>query len=133
MLRRELVDQAFEHANKIAAALENPRAGILFEVAERLRDLAHPKSTAQDEVRPLDYFQLRGGIYRDDAWARTPLQPTVIASTVDQIGPMIPNMLRAQRMARLLLRPPYRALRSLYRLLLRISTRSVAGKQQPTR
>ena len=55
------------------------------------------------------------------------------ASTVDQIGPMIPNMLRAQRMAHLLLRPPYRALRSLYRLFLRVSSRSVTGKQQPTR
>ena len=55
------------------------------------------------------------------------------ASTVDQIGPMIPNMLQAQRMARLLLRPPYRALRFLYRLLFRVSGRNVVSRQQPTR
>ena len=29
---------------------------------------------------------LRGGVYRSEAWARNPLQPTIVASTVDQIG-----------------------------------------------
>lgn len=37
-------------------------------------------------VRPLDVYALRGGMYRETAWARSPLQPTVIASTVDQVG-----------------------------------------------
>jgi CRISPR-associated endonuclease/helicase Cas3 len=77
--RRVIVDQAFEHACKIGKRLEESDAPILREVAQRLRGLG-----CSD--RPLDCFQLRGGIYRDDAWARTPLQPTVIASTVDQIG-----------------------------------------------
>jgi hypothetical protein len=54
------------------------------------------------------------------------------ASSVDQISP-IPNMLRAQRIAHMLLRPPYRALRSLYRLSLRVSNRSVADTRKPTR
>ncbi len=34
-------------------------------------------------------FQLRGGMYRSDAWARSPLQSAIIASTVDQIGSRI--------------------------------------------
>jgi CRISPR-associated endonuclease/helicase Cas3 len=77
--RRVIVDQAYLHARKIAAKLEQPDSPILQEVAERLRWLGRSD-------RPLDCFQLRGGIYRDDSWARTPLQPTVIASTVDQVG-----------------------------------------------
>jgi CRISPR-associated endonuclease/helicase Cas3 len=35
---------------------------------------------------PLDVYALRGGMYRETAWTRSPLQPTVIASTVDQVG-----------------------------------------------
>ncbi len=38
------------------------------------------------EIRPLDVYALRGGMYRETAWTRSPLQPTVIASTVDQVG-----------------------------------------------
>jgi len=38
------------------------------------------------EISPLDVYALRGGIYRETAWTRSPLQPTVIASTVDQVG-----------------------------------------------
>ena len=55
------------------------------------------------------------------------------ATTVDQIAPMIPNILQAQFMARLFLGPPYRVLRFLYRVVLRVSSRSVATRQQPTR
>jgi CRISPR-associated endonuclease/helicase Cas3 len=77
--RRVIVDQTFEHARMIASRLEAADGPLLQEVAGRLRKLARSD-------RPLDCFQLRGGIYRDDAWARTPLQPTVIASTVDQVG-----------------------------------------------
>jgi len=38
------------------------------------------------EVSPLDVYALRGGMYRETAWTRSPLQPLVIASTVDQVG-----------------------------------------------
>ncbi len=38
------------------------------------------------DTRPLDVYALRGGMYRETAWTRSPLQPTIIASTVDQVG-----------------------------------------------
>jgi len=80
--RRVIVDEAFERAAKIATALRDAHEGILAETATVLRKLAG--AGAGDD--PLAVFQLRGGQYRDDAWARTPTQPTVVCSTVDQIG-----------------------------------------------
>jgi CRISPR-associated endonuclease/helicase Cas3 len=77
--RRVIVDEAFRRAERLAEKLLTAQDGILHAVGDRLRKLGRSD-------RPLDCFQLRGGIYRDDAWARTPLQPTVLASTVDQIG-----------------------------------------------
>jgi len=77
--RRVIVDEAFERARKISEALRDAKSGILFDVAERLRLLAGSKV-------PLMCFQLRGGMYRSDAWARSPIQPAIIATTVDQIG-----------------------------------------------
>lgn len=38
------------------------------------------------DISPLDVYALRGGMYRESAWVRSPLQPTVITSTVDQVG-----------------------------------------------
>jgi CRISPR-associated endonuclease/helicase Cas3 len=38
------------------------------------------------QVSPLAVYALRGGMYRETAWARSPIQPTIIASTVDQVG-----------------------------------------------
>lgn len=77
--RRIVVDQAFEHAKKLAKALTDAKTGVLKTVADSLRELA-------GEDRPLDVSALRGGMYRESAWTRSPLQPTVIASTVDQVG-----------------------------------------------
>lgn len=79
--RRVIVDEAHKRAEKIARRLREAKDGILKEVADALRELAGPDSTV-----PLQCFQLRGGMYRDDDWARTPTQPTLITSTVDQIG-----------------------------------------------
>jgi len=42
-------------------------------------------------------------------------QLRLTATTVDQIGPMIPNMLRAQRFARYVFGPPFWFARFLYR------------------
>jgi len=77
--RRVIVDEAFERARRLARKLQDAKEGILKEVSDRLRRLSG------GEV-PLACFQLRGGMYRSDAWARSPLQATIIASTVDQYG-----------------------------------------------
>ncbi|HEY2932253.1 MAG TPA: CRISPR-associated endonuclease Cas3'' [Acidobacteriota bacterium] len=79
--RRVIVDEAFEHALNLAERLDAASNGILWEVAQALR-----KVNGTTDAPPLTCYQLRGGMYRDDAWARTPTQPCVIASTVDQIG-----------------------------------------------
>ena len=94
--RRVIVDEAFEHAVELAGKLRDATEGILFDVATALRELAggdefrellpKPMKSRHGDLLPLTCHQLRGGIYRDDAWARTPLQPCVICSTVDQIG-----------------------------------------------
>jgi CRISPR-associated endonuclease/helicase Cas3 len=77
--RRIVVDQAKIHADNLAHVLCQAKSGIVMQVADALRELAQDK-------RPLDVYALRGGMYRETAWARSPLQPTVIASTVDQVG-----------------------------------------------
>jgi CRISPR-associated endonuclease/helicase Cas3 len=84
--RRVIVNEAFQRATKICDHLENvfkkrDESSPSFAVAAWLQSLAsHPKAP------PLDCFELRGGIYRDDAWVRSMLQPTILTSTVDQIG-----------------------------------------------
>ncbi|MCL4506661.1 MAG: type I-U CRISPR-associated helicase/endonuclease Cas3 [Chloroflexi bacterium] len=77
--RRVIVDEAFERAAKLRDKLQDAQDGVLKEVADALRRLA-------GSAAPLQCFQLRGGMYRDDDWARTPIQPTILTSTVDQIG-----------------------------------------------
>ena len=77
--RRIVVDEAFERASRIADKLARATTGPLKEVADRLRDLSGTE-------RPLAVGRLRGGILRDDGWARIPSQPAVITSTVDQVG-----------------------------------------------
>src|SRR5207249_11277370 len=76
---RIVVDQAQLHATHLMDTLAASGSGILREAADSLRELAQ-------DCRPLDVYALRGGMYRETAWARSPLQPTVIASTVDQVG-----------------------------------------------
>lgn len=81
--RRIVVDETFHRGCKIAMALKDATRThpILLSMKERLLHIA----AAPDGI-PLDCVQLRGGIYRDDRWVRSPTQPTVIASTVDQVG-----------------------------------------------
>lgn len=84
--RRVIVDEAHARASKIAsklrAALKNgdPRS-VLRQVAEALQDISGDSDTP-----PLDVALLRGGVYRDNRWARSITQPTIITSTIDQIG-----------------------------------------------
>lgn len=78
--RRIVVDQVAERGRSILRALMTSTDRVVAEVARRLRSL-----TRKGE-EPLGVFTLRGGMPKDDGWARTPDQPLVIASTVDQVG-----------------------------------------------
>ncbi len=77
--RRVVVDQAAERARKLARALRASCNPVSLRVASQLASLS-------SENVPLRVAVLRGGIPRDSGWARTPDQPLVIASTVDQVG-----------------------------------------------
>ncbi len=85
--RRLVVDDAYHRARKIACALaDRSRAktgrSVVGEVARRLQRLA-----GDDARRPLEAVRrLRGGAPLEDDWARTPTQPTILCSTVDQVG-----------------------------------------------
>ncbi len=91
--RRIIVNEAYRRAKAMAVALRDvldPHTvtnysdedrRVLVRVGRWLQRLSGSRSAP-----PLDCFELRGGIYRDDAWIRSPLQPTVLTSTVDQVG-----------------------------------------------
>ncbi len=76
--RRIVVDGAFDHAKRIRDALQSPSSPVVSAVAAAL--------TALGGEYPLDVALLRGGIYREDRWARQPNQPIILCSTVDQVG-----------------------------------------------
>jgi CRISPR-associated endonuclease/helicase Cas3 len=83
--RRLIVDDAFARAQRIAntlaaAAVDSAAPGSVRKVVERLGHLAERPD------RPLLVRRLRGGVPREDDWARTPCQPTILCSTVDQVG-----------------------------------------------
>ena len=84
--RRVIVDEAHERARRLAHKLACAEDGILKAVADDLRRIAHGAATAFEGEQPLAVHVLRGGMYRSEGWARNPLQPTIVASTVDQIG-----------------------------------------------
>ena len=77
--RRIVVDEAFDRASIIAERLRNAKDGPLKAVTDQLRRISGTE-------RPLAVARLRGGVLRDDGWARLPSQPAVITSTVDQLG-----------------------------------------------
>jgi CRISPR-associated endonuclease/helicase Cas3 len=83
--RRLIVDDAHNRAKKIEtvlaeAARTETAPEVLRKVSLRLSRLAERKE------RPLLARRLRGGVPREDDWARTPSQPTILCSTVDQVG-----------------------------------------------
>ena len=84
--RRVIVDEAYERARCLAEKLDKAQTGILKSAADNLRRIARGENAGFADERPLSVHVLRGGMYRSEAWARSPLQPTVTASTVDQIG-----------------------------------------------
>ena len=85
--RRLVVDDAFARAMKIDCALATPPSStetdrsVVGEVARRLCRLA-----GGEDARPLIAQRLRGGAPLEHDWARTPTQPTILCSTVDQVG-----------------------------------------------
>ena len=80
--RRIVVDEAFERAKRLAHKLMHETDPAIRAVADRLLRIRGLPSCE----RPLAIGRLRGGVLRDDRWARIPSQPSVIASTVDQFG-----------------------------------------------
>ncbi len=87
--RRLIVNQAFLHGRHIATELwkaaSDPSSAshpVLCCIASALQSV---NGSGEHEV-PLDCYELRGGIPRDDAWVRSPTQPTIITTTVDQLG-----------------------------------------------
>lgn len=76
--RRVVVDEAFDHAEKIANKLREASDSVVREVSGRL-------SLFGGEL-PLQVSRMRGGMLRDNGWADEPNQPTVCLSTVDQVG-----------------------------------------------
>lgn len=83
--RRLVVDAAHERAMQIERALgsrswKRPACPVVAEVARRLGRLAGPGEW------PLRTHRLRGGAPLEDVWVRSPSQPTILCSTVDQVG-----------------------------------------------
>ncbi len=101
--RRIVVDEAFHHACLISERLASATSGILFEVARALITLA-----SEADAPPLHVAVMRGGLYRDNHWARSPLQPTIVVSTVDQVGSRL--LFRGYGLGRGVTRPIHAAL-----------------------
>lgn len=88
--RRIIVDEAYVRARNIAEQVwkaerdQGDNKPVLRQVAQALRHVAGTSSAAR--VPPMDALELRGGIYRDNRWARSITQPTVVCTTIDQLG-----------------------------------------------
>ena len=81
--RRIVVDQAFEHGQRVAGALARPASGsVCAEVADRLRSL----SSRPVSEPPLEVVRMRGGVTWDAAWLPRPDLPAIVTGTVDQVG-----------------------------------------------
>lgn len=80
--RRVVVDQGALHARRVKQALSHAKEGCLKEIADALRSLFGGEPTDP----PFVVSVMRGGMPRDNDWARRPDQPVVGVSTVDQVG-----------------------------------------------
>lgn len=87
--RKLIVDEATEHAANVRRQIVDAGdpGAILGRIAAALRAITPQPDGPSGE--PLRVVRLRGGVYRDDGWAADPLTPTIIISTVDQIGSRI--------------------------------------------
>jgi len=87
--RRVIVDEAHTRARHIAkliwqAEQSDTHKPTLEKVCKALRIVGG--TTADHKVPPLDVSELRGGIYHDSRWARSISQPTIVCTTLDQLG-----------------------------------------------
>ena len=101
--RRIIVDEAFDRAKRhLEPALADPEIYLarreagkepekrksqeeLAKASRTLRQIADALMSLGGE-KALACGELRGGIYRDRAWAKSILQPMILCSTVDQVG-----------------------------------------------
>lgn len=83
--RRVIVTQVAERVRQLLGALRQSRDSdnVVAEVDRRLRTLFGSHDAHQV---PFVFAELRGGIVFDDSWAGRPDAPTVLVSTVDQVG-----------------------------------------------
>lgn len=83
--RRVIVDEAYDRAVRIARKIAEAEgsSSVLGRVAAALRSLS---TLRRESAPPLDVLELRGGIFRDNRWARSATQPTILCTTIDQLG-----------------------------------------------
>jgi CRISPR-associated endonuclease/helicase Cas3 len=80
--RRIVVDQAGDHARLLLHRLGTATSGPAKQIADGLRKL----TDAGPLHAPFRVAVMRGGMPRDNDWARRPDQPVLGVSTVDQVG-----------------------------------------------
>lgn len=80
--RRIVVDQGAVHARAIQRRLMAATTGPLKEIADALRAIW----SGTREEAPFAIAVMRGGMPRDNDWAKRPDQPVLGVSTVDQVG-----------------------------------------------
>ncbi len=91
--RRIVVDEADRCARQLAShlrsSLQSSDCPATKSVAENLLAIAKSDGrieTSQMPIDPLAVHTLRGGFYRTNDWASSLVQPTIVTSTVDQVG-----------------------------------------------
>jgi CRISPR-associated endonuclease/helicase Cas3 len=80
--RRIVVDEGAIRARNLLGVLRRAKDGPLRALADALRGL----SSADPNDPPFAVSVMRGGMPRDDDWARSPEIPVLGLSTVDQVG-----------------------------------------------
>lgn len=78
--RRIVVDEAHEHASRLAGALARPRGPVSEMVAAALRQ------DGDDADQVLSVTRMRGGVTWERLWLERPDRHAIVTGTVDQIG-----------------------------------------------
>jgi CRISPR-associated endonuclease/helicase Cas3 len=80
--RRIVVDQGAELARKLRRGFTQSKDAAAVDIARRLRALWQ----GAEHEPPFAVAVMRGGMPRDNDWAKRPDQPVVGVSTIDQVG-----------------------------------------------